>query len=201
MWIDNKYKTEASISEYMEPGEFFSFFDTGDRTLAIIVAEHHNVVWDDPQDRITRLKETFKDEKAFVPQIFDFLKDEEINPSDLFDLNLKKWSKDGVVLMGDAAHGFGPWAGLGGSMALEDGYVLAGELMKVSPTYTLDEALKNFELKRRKRIKIARRLTNKMKAGAFIRSRIARKVLDVLLPYLPESYLINDFNKLLREEI
>ncbi len=65
-------------------------------------------------------------------------------------INLKNWYKGRVVLLGDAAHGFEPYGGIGGSMALEDGYILASELMQVSREYALSQALKNYETKRKK---------------------------------------------------
>ncbi|MES2216705.1 MAG: FAD-dependent monooxygenase [Patescibacteria group bacterium] len=201
MWVDNKYRSEAAVTEYIEPGEFISLFDSGENTLAIIVAEHHNVLWDDPHGRIERLKKSFVDETALVPQMFESLKDVDINPADLLRVHLKTWTKDEVVLLGDAAHGFGPYAGIGGSMALEDGYVLAGELMRVSDTYSLPTALKNYEEQRRKRTGIARRLSAKMRVWAVIKSKVLRKLVNLVVPFVPERVLVNDYYALLKEEI
>ncbi len=201
MWVDNKFKTEASISEYMAAGEFIMLFDTGERTLGVIVAEHHNVVWDDVKGRIERLKKSFKDETQLVPGMFENLKDEDIVPSDLLQVKLKKWHTDNVVLIGDAAHGFGPWAGLGGGMALEDSYILAGELMKISPEYSLDAALKFYNRVRQKRVRRSLSLTHKMGDWAVVRSKVLRKLFDAIVPYFPSRYLVRDFEALLDEEI
>ena len=201
MWVDNKYKTEAAVSEYIEPGEFISLFDSGEKTLAIVAGLSNGVLWDDPKGRVERLKKTFKDETALVPGIFESLKDEEINPADLVHICLRTWVHNRVVVLGDAAHGFEPHAGIGGSMALEDGYVLAGELLQVSETYPLSKALHNYESKRKKRVKIARRLTHKMRAWALIRSRLLRKFVNLLVPYFPERYFVRDYETLMREEI
>lgn len=38
---------------------------------------------------------------------------------------LQRWGIDNVVLVGDAAHAMQPWAGVGASMAAEDGFVLS----------------------------------------------------------------------------
>lgn len=201
MWIDNKYRTEASVTEYIEPAEFISLFDSGDKTLAIIATLSNNTIWDDPKGRIERLKKAFKDESVLVPQIFETLKDEDINPADLIHIHLKKWVNNRVILLGDAAHGFEPYGGLGGSMALEDGYVLAGELMQVSQQYPLSKALQNYEIKRKKRVKIAWTLTHKMRVWALIRSRFLRKIINLFVPFFPEKYFVKDYNALMKEEI
>jgi 2-polyprenyl-6-methoxyphenol hydroxylase-like FAD-dependent oxidoreductase len=201
MWIDNKYRTEAAVTEYIEKGEFISIFDSGEKTLAIISALSNGVLWDDPQGRIERLKKSFADESSLVPQMFESLKNENIIPTDLIHINLKKWFKGRVVLVGDAAHGFEPHAGIGGSMALEDGYILAGELMQISKNYFLNKALSNYETKRKKRVKVAYILTHKMKEWALTRSKLLRKIFDFFLPFFPEKYIVKDYYKLLDEEI
>jgi 2-polyprenyl-6-methoxyphenol hydroxylase-like FAD-dependent oxidoreductase len=201
MWIENKYRSEASVTEYIEPEEFISIFDSGDKTLAIICAPSNHVIWDDAKGRIERLKKTFTKMNTLVPQIFDNLKDEEIIPADLTHITLSKWFKDRVVLIGDAAHGFEPFGGIGGSMALEDGYVLAGELMKVSETNSLTSALSNYQKIRESRVKTAFMVTNKMKMWALIRSKILRRCVDLCVPYFPEKFFVRDYQKLLNEEI
>ncbi len=201
MWVDNKFKTEASVSEYIEPGEFVSLFDSGEKTLAIISALDKNEDENNSKTKIQSLKEIFKDEVSISPEIFNNLKDEDVVSSILIHINLKTWANGRVVLLGDAAHGFEPHAGIGGSMALEDGYVLAGELMKVSDTYPLTLALRNYEVARKKRVKIAQHLTNKMKAWGLVKSKPLRKVLNFIAPYFPESYFVKDYDKLLKQEI
>lgn len=201
MWVDNKFKTESSVTQYIEPGEFVSLFDSGDKTLAIIASLSKGVAWDDPRGRIERLKRSFKDETLIVPEMFESLRDEEINPADLVHIRLKSLVRDRVVLIGDAAHGFEPHAGIGGSMALEDGYVLAAELMKVTGSYPLDRALKNYETVRKARVTKARRLTAKMEAWGQIRSRLLRRLVNIFIPYFPKTLIVKDYDALLREEI
>jgi 2-polyprenyl-6-methoxyphenol hydroxylase-like FAD-dependent oxidoreductase len=201
MWVDNKYRTDSSINEYIAPGEFISIFDSGEKTLAIIAGLSNGTIWDDVQGRVERLKKNFAGETAIVPQIFDTLKDEDINPADLAHVKLNTWYKNRVVLLGDAAHGFEPHAGIGGSMALEDGYILAGELMQVSAEYPLGLALQNYQLRRKKRVATAYRLTYKMRAWALIRSKSLRKILNMIAPYFPEKYFVEDYMALLKEEI
>lgn len=77
-------------------------------------------------------------------------KTEKITPVSIFTLpELPTWHRDGtVVLVGDAAHGMSPSAGLGASMALEDSMALAKLLRDTSST---KEAFQRFEAERRPR--------------------------------------------------
>jgi 2-polyprenyl-6-methoxyphenol hydroxylase-like FAD-dependent oxidoreductase len=201
MWVDNKFKTGASVSEYLEPREFVSLFDSGEKTLAIVAAVDDHTIWESPDHMVEKLKKTFKDDTTVIPDLFDTLKNEEIVTTELNHVRLKNWIKGRVILLGDAAHGFEPHGGIGGSMALEDGYVLAGELIQVSKEYLLPLALKNYEKSRKRRVKIARKLTNKMRAWALIKSPILRKIVNLIIPYFPEKYFVKDYDALLKEEI
>lgn len=200
-WIDNTYKTKGMVKEYIEAGEFFAIFDSGEKTLAIVAALNSNLRWNSVEKKAQKLMDIFHDEKKLSPQVFASLKNEDIVSSELTHIQLNTWVKDTVVLLGDAAHGFEPHGGIGGSMALEDGYVLAAELMKVSEKYPLSEALKQYETQRRKRVNKAYKLTYKMKTWALVKSKILRKLINIITPYFPESFFVNDYHALMKEEI
>lgn len=199
-WIDAKFKQNNTVTEYIEAGEFIGVFDVGDRALAVLIAPAQHKVWDDVKGRVQRLKDLFKDEIVFSDLISN-LKDEDIVPTDLSHVSMKNYVCDKAVLIGDAAHGFEPHAGLGASMAMEDSYVLAGELMKVSGERPLTKALHEYQGARKKRVALARKLTNRMRAWAFIKSKPLRKFVNFFVPYIPQSFFTNTYHELLREEI
>ncbi|MEK7574934.1 MAG: NAD(P)/FAD-dependent oxidoreductase [Patescibacteria group bacterium] len=199
-WIDNTFKQNAAVTEYIEPGEFVGVFDVGSRTLAVLIAPAKHSVWDDVAGRLERLNKLFKNESVLSGFLRN-LKNEDISPTDLSHVKMKRWVNGRSVLLGDAAHGFEPHAGLGASMAMEDGYVLAGELIKVSETYSIEKALENYQKIRAKRVGIARTLTNRMRAWAFVKSRPLRKIINILIKLIPQSFFVNKYHQLLREEI
>ncbi len=201
VWIDNKFDVPASITEYLETRALAIVFRAANKTMAWFVAPTDHALWDKPEGRVQRLQELFKDETFLVPDAFTNVSDEEVLPTDLVELKLKKWTKGRVTLLGDAAHSFGPHAGIGSSMAMEDAYVLAGELMQVGEMQSLSVALANYEKKRKRRIRIAERLSKRLKFWILAKRRFFRKFVDLLIPYVPASYLTNDYNLLLREEI
>ena len=199
-WVDNSFKDRNTITEYIEPNEFVGMFDLKDKTLAILSAPVKHSIWDDVEHRKNRLKVAFKGQVR-IGGFIDMLEDRDFIPSDFSHIKMKNIVKGNVVLVGDAAHGFEPHAGLGASMAMEDGYVLAGELMKVGDIYSLKVALRAYQDKRKKRVRIARNLTNRMRGWAFVKSRILRKIINAWMPFFPVSFLLNKYHRLLREEI
>lgn len=97
-------------------------------------------------------------------------------------------------------------------MALEDGYVLAGELIKAtlsspgSPSgnislQELQKALSSYQSKRMKRVANTRRATSRLKGWALIRSSFWRNMIDFFIPYLPDAIFRKPYQALLDEEI
>ncbi len=199
-WVDTSFKQGATVSEFIEAGEFIGVFDVGTRALVVLIAPADHSTWDDVKGRIDRLRVIFKDE-VILSKIFEKMQDQEVVPTDLSHIKMNNWFNGRTVLMGDAAHGFEPHAGLGASMAMEDGYVLAGELLKVSAEYSLKEALQAYQNTRKKRVHTALQVTNRMRAWAFIKSKLLRKIINLIVPFVPQYFFTNKYHKLLKEEI
>ncbi len=122
-------------------------------------------------------------------------------PTDLATIKMHKWHKGRVVLLGDAAHAMEPYAGLGASMAMEDAYVLAGELVKIGQGYSLESVLNNYEKLRRKRVNEASFETRILRRGLLSKSWIRNKIIEVFAPIIPIKYFTKNFHKLLAEKI
>ncbi|WP_371398099.1 FAD-dependent monooxygenase [Fretibacter rubidus] len=63
--------------------------------------------------------------------------------------NTTSWGKGRVSLLGDACHPMLPFMAQGAAMAIEDGYVLASEIMRDGPN--IDSALRRYEIMRHPR--------------------------------------------------
>ncbi len=116
-------------------------------------------------------------------------------------VDLKSWSSGQVVLLGDAAHCTHPYAALGASMALEDGMKLASLLHKVDETFTIRDALKQYEKERKQRLRIMRKVTGLIERLTQIESRFMRRYVNKLIPLVPESLLLHNFKKLFDETL
>lgn len=99
-----------------------------------------------PTDPRGRLRELFGDYGGPVPAVLEAIGDVQVMVSD--EVWLGRWSRERVVLVGDAAHATAPTLAQGAAMALEDAVVLADALRRAG---TVDEALTSYENRRRPR--------------------------------------------------
>ena len=91
--------------------------------------------------------------------------------------SLPHWSRDGIVVIGDAAHAASPSSGQGASLAIESAIELARHLRDLPR----DEALAAYEAARRPRVEriiAAAEKTNSSKAAG----PVGRVVRDLVMP-------------------
>ena len=201
--VDRSFARPRVVSQYVAPHECIAVFDEGDKALVVLIAKADHAIWDDAQHRVDRLKLLFKEEPTLIPQCLSKAVAEEICPTDLIEISLRRWHTPRVVLLGDAAHGFEPFGGLGGSMALEDAYVLAAQLSKMpkGDRKELSLALDRYETVRKRRVQDARKLTRRMQCWATIESPFWRQVVNQLVPIVPESWITKGYFAFMRDEI
>jgi FAD-dependent urate hydroxylase len=102
-----------------------------------------------PADPLARLRELFGDYGGVVPAVLEAA--ERVRATVTAEVELGRWSRGRVVLIGDAAHATAPTLAQGAAMALEDAVVLARTLS--AATGGVDEALTAYESRRRPRTK------------------------------------------------
>lgn len=107
-------------------------------------------------------------------------------PYPIFDMpELPAWSKERVVLLGDAAHAVGPHAGQGASMAIEDALVLAACLQTEADHRS---AFRRYEDLRRPRIAQVVKLTARSSSQKRASGRWRLFIRDLILPiFIPLS--------------
>jgi 2-polyprenyl-6-methoxyphenol hydroxylase-like FAD-dependent oxidoreductase len=100
-----------------------------------------------PRAKLLRL---FAGWHAPIPQLLEATPDEAILKNDSYDRPpVRGWGRGRVTLLGDAAHPTTPNMGQGGCMAIEDGAVLAGALVRHAE---IPAALRDFERRRYRRV-------------------------------------------------
>ena len=88
----------------------------------------------------------------------------------LSDVRSAEWTRGRVVLLGDAAAGFLPTAGIGASMAMESAAVLNDELSRTDNRF-LEHALSLYVKRRKRRVERIQRDSRKLARMMFIQSR------------------------------
>jgi 2-polyprenyl-6-methoxyphenol hydroxylase-like FAD-dependent oxidoreductase len=97
----------------------------------------------------TALKPLFGRIAGPLCPILDLCAQTNVHYGELVSLQLDRWCRDRVVLVGDAAHASPPSMAQGASMAIEDAIVLADEL---ADTLCVETALLRYQTRRRKRV-------------------------------------------------
>jgi 2-polyprenyl-6-methoxyphenol hydroxylase-like FAD-dependent oxidoreductase len=87
----------------------------------------------------------------------------------LADVRAADWQKGRVVLLGDAAAGFLPTAGIGASMAMESAAVLADELSRVDAGL-VEHALSLYVKRRRQRVEAIQDESRRLARLMFVES-------------------------------
>jgi 2-polyprenyl-6-methoxyphenol hydroxylase-like FAD-dependent oxidoreductase len=170
--------------------------------MAFLFLPHTHGDVDAVEGRIERLKKSFADLSAITPSLFEGVKDEDIIVGDLADIHCNMWYTKHSVLIGDAAHCLGPHAGMGSSLAFEDAYVLAGELLRVEEgKTTLGRALRRYERKQSFRVSLVKHLTMKVRLGTTQRNPLLRRLILWGLRVVPLTVLFTDLNRLFRREM
>ncbi|HEY7022400.1 MAG TPA: FAD-dependent monooxygenase [Ktedonobacterales bacterium] len=109
---------------------------------AIVGARFH----DELAGRLERFRQRFASFSGPIPAYLAALEcDEQLHAGPIEWVEPKRWRNGRVLLIGDAAHAATPHMGEGGSMALEDAFVLAEELRAAE---TVDQALDQFITRR-----------------------------------------------------
>ncbi|KKW19926.1 MAG: Monooxygenase FAD-binding protein [Parcubacteria group bacterium GW2011_GWA2_51_10] len=200
-WIDDRFNVPGILTEYVEPSEFAIVLKANGKTHASFIAPVEHTAWDTAEGRAERLRTILKEESALIPASISKHKDQDLFPSDIMEVKLDKWVSGRIALLGDAAHAFGPYAALGGSMAMEDAYVLAGELMKVSGQFPISDTLKRYESKRLPRVQIARELSHKIRLYTLVKSKRIRQLMNLFAQFIPSGFVLRDLDRLLKQEI
>ena len=128
-------------------------------------------VRDEPAGRLTRLRERFA---HFGPIVHEYLaaveSDDRIHCSAIEWLTQETWRGGRVVLIGDAAHASSPMMGQGGSLAVEDAWVLAEALHSAD---SVERALDDYVVRRSPRVQWVRQQSQA--AGESLRLPVAAR--------------------------
>ncbi|APX33891.1 hypothetical protein BH708_15545 [Brachybacterium sp. P6-10-X1] len=116
----------------------------------------------------------------------------------LADVRAARWTTRRTVLLGDAAAGFLPTAGIGAGMALESAWVLASHL-RGATTETIGEALAAYESAQRPRVETAQNTSRSLARLMFRRGRALASARDLLLRVLSIGTALRPIVRLLAD--
>lgn len=116
----------------------------------------------------------------------------------LTDCRAESWAIGRVALLGDAAAGFLPTAGIGAGMAMESAGVLARTLATASRESVAD-ALRDYERRQRPRIEAAQDSSRQLARLMFRRNAALAMIRDLAVRVIPLGMVLKPIRKLLDE--
>ena len=123
-----------SVQFWLGDGCFFGLCSVGDAHTYGFANVTHERQHDPVEGRLSRLRERFGDFGDTVQEYLARLdRDDQVHCSSIEWVDHQRWHTGHVVLIGDAAHATSPMMGQGGSLAMEDAWVLAS-LLSTEPT-------------------------------------------------------------------
>lgn len=112
------------------------------------------------------------------------------------DCRSAAWTKGRVALVGDAAAGFLPTAGIGAAMAIESATVLAKRLASADRK-TVAEALQGYERAQRPRVEAAQDNSRQLAKLMFRRSRVLAAARDIAARFISLKVVLRPIQRLL----
>lgn len=150
-WIPESLDVPDGFNEiYSENGKAILFAPVKDKKMCSIAFPVGEA---EKGDFLEILKEKTSDNEHLVKELIKIIsEDEKVFKDHIFRVEMDQWSRDRIILLGDAAHALHPIVGMGASLALEDAYVICQEILD-HKYGNLNKALDSFTGRRQKRIK------------------------------------------------
>ncbi|MDQ3890421.1 MAG: FAD-dependent monooxygenase [Actinomycetota bacterium] len=133
-----------------------------------------------------------------IPALIDSTEEDAIEATFTYDRPPRRtWGRGRVTLLGDAAHPMKPNIGQGAAQALEDAVVLGRCVAEGDP----EQALREYERRRRRRANAVVRRSRHAGRVAEVRSELGARVRDAVMKVLPDRVAIRQQRKIAEVEL
>jgi 2-polyprenyl-6-methoxyphenol hydroxylase-like FAD-dependent oxidoreductase len=118
----------------------------------------------------------------------------------LGDCRAPQWAFGGTILLGDAAAGFLPTAGIGAGMAMESAWVLTRMLGHADRQDRIPALLRAYEAAQRPRVEAAQDTSRTLAKIMFRQSRLLAALRDLSMRFLSVEAALGPIQKLLADK-
>jgi FAD-dependent urate hydroxylase len=184
-WAPESAAVAGDVVEHWGAGALFGLYPLDGAVNAIAAIPTPPGLKTMERDALrAHIREVFEDYPSPVQDALAASEEAEIFPWAMVDQRSPEWIVGRVALVGDAATGFLPTAGVGASNAIKSAAVLADELGRADAA-TIPQALSLWE--QRMRDKVERNQADSRRLGKmmFVRGQTVAKARDTLLRHYP----------------
>lgn len=196
-WADKAIIPQDTIIEHLGTNNFLGLYPTKEKVGVVAAAPCIKEKTHTYSGRANDIRQQFASLVDKYPLVFNELPNDQDNNMfywPLNDVRAKSWIKGRVALIGDAATGFLPTAGIGASMAMESAAVLNDELSRTDAQY-LPIALQYYVKRRQKRAESLQSDSRKLANYLFIKSALGAKIRNYFLKYYSIEMLAKSISK------
>ncbi|MCO6435752.1 MAG: FAD-dependent monooxygenase [Phycisphaerae bacterium] len=201
-WADKASIPKGAFVEYWGSGRFLGVYPAVDKVCVFAGAPRAGGFGQAGAGREQRVRARFTGLGATTDELLEAIPRDDATMYfwPMADARSATWVRDRVVLLGDAAAGFLPTAGVGASMAMESAAVLNDELSRASRA-TLDEALSLYVKRRKDRVRRIQRDSRKLSRMMFLSSRPIARLRDFVVRFYSTEMLAKNIAQAFDEPI
>lgn len=195
IWVSADAKMETG-EELWGAGFFIGMYPVKDK-LGVFIGGNQKDTQKGVKDFVMR---TRKKLKVISPRMEKCLQALEKTENPFFwaldDCRSSKWAFDKAILLGDAAAGFLPTAGIGAGMAMESAWVLT-QLLRKANTQNLNHLLSAFEVAQKPRVESAQDNSRQLAKIMFKQSTILANIRDLAMRFVGVQTVLKPIQRIL----
>lgn len=196
-WMDTDTDSDSinTYKEYWGTASFMGFYPVKDKTGLFLGGPNSLTKELGQQKFIKKIQDDILPEYQSLHKALNILAAND-HPYywEFHDVKTNKWFKQNVVLLGDAACGFLPTAGVGASMAMDSASALIDELSR-SDSEHLEYSLKLFETRQKKRVESAQTDSRTLAKIMFVKSKLVSSIRDYSIRFYTLKQLVKNISK------
>lgn len=194
-WRENL--DEHEYKEFWGAGDFVGLYPVKEKTGVFIGGRLEKIADKEPSRFTSEIAKHFSDPDNTPERAFHAM-DAERDPFfwKFEDVRSDVWYRGNTVLLGDAATGFLPTAGVGASMAMDSAAALADELSRADAGH-LQYALKLYTRRQRPKAETAQSDSRKLGQLMFVNGTTTAWARDRLVPFYSLQRMVSDLVKVM----
>ena len=200
-WADSGLVPSDVYTECWGAGHFVGLYPTQNQIGVFVGGPLDTINQMGKPDFINYVKSQFGTSAESISQVLNTVPDDEDSFFWSFhDCRCHYWRNGRVMLLGDAAAGFLPTAGVGASMAMESAAALSDELSRTNAK-RVEQALELYEKRHRHRVEQAQKNSRDLARIMFVESKPVDWLREQLLKFYSVEDLIRSIARIMEEPI
>ncbi|MFB6319661.1 FAD-dependent oxidoreductase [Saccharicrinis sp. FJH54] len=197
-WLDGTHLD--SYKEYWGAASFLGIYPVKDRMGVFLGGPVQNIQEKGIKAFINAIQKDVKPEHKLLHIAL-----EQLSKTDspffwkLHDYRTKSWVKGNIMLLGDAACGFLPTAGVGASMAMDSAASLVDELSRCDKKH-LGYGLKLYMKRQKQKVETAQDDSRKLGKFMFVKSKLISEIRDYAMRYYSLEQMLHNLSKTIEGE-